>query len=61
MLILYFLPESKDFIKECLDFHTSSNSVATFVVIDHKSDHIKLEIDSDNNLKAIKKIRDFIL
>ena len=54
-----FLPESKDFMKECLDFHASSNSVATFVVIDHKSDHIKLEIDSDNNLKAVTKDKGF--
>lgn len=54
-----FLPENKDFIKECLDFHISSNSIATFVVIDFKSDHIKLKLDDENNLKALTRDKGF--
>ncbi len=54
-----FLPEKKDFIKQCLDFHNNSNSIATFVVMDFESDHIKLAIDDENTLVGVKKDKGF--
>ena len=50
-----FLPENKDFLSECLEFHRLKNSIATFVVTEFNSDHLKFSLNKEGDLISTNK------
>ena len=54
-----FLPEDQNFLKKCLKFHKLKKSIATFVVTEFKSGHLKFSLDKNNNILSMNEKEGF--